>query len=244
MTSKIKTAVIMAAGLGTRFGEMTESMPKGFIEVAGKSMILRSVDTLIACGIERIIVGTGYRKEMYEQLMSIYPQIECCFSEKYATTNSMWTLYNCKELIGDDDFILLESDLIFDKKAITSLLETSLENAILVAELTKFQDQYFVEYNDDGIITNCSTDSSALNVCGELVGIHKLSNTFFKELCYYYNTVKEEKPKLGYEFALLEMSKMTMPIYACKIENISWYEIDDEVDLKYAEENVVNIICH
>ncbi|MFR5682855.1 MAG: NTP transferase domain-containing protein [Clostridia bacterium] len=48
----------MAAGLGTRFGSRTELIPKGFIEVNGKSMIERSIDTLIECGIERIIIGT------------------------------------------------------------------------------------------------------------------------------------------------------------------------------------------
>lgn len=61
----------MAAGLGTRFGKMTETMPKGFVEVGGKSMIERSVETLIACGIEKIIIGTGYRKEKYEDLQKI-----------------------------------------------------------------------------------------------------------------------------------------------------------------------------
>ena len=39
----------MAAGLGSRFGKMTETMPKGFIEVGGQSMVIRSIETLIAC---------------------------------------------------------------------------------------------------------------------------------------------------------------------------------------------------
>ena len=68
----IKTAVIMAAGLGSRFGKMTEFIPKGFVEVNGKSMVVRSIEALIACGIERIIIGTGYKKEMYEELINIY----------------------------------------------------------------------------------------------------------------------------------------------------------------------------
>ena len=56
----------MAAGLGTRFGHYTELVPKGFVEVGGKPMIIRSIETLLSCGIERIILGTGYKKEAYE----------------------------------------------------------------------------------------------------------------------------------------------------------------------------------
>ena len=43
----VTTAVIMAAGLGSRFGKMTETMPKGFIEVRGMSMVIRTIETLI-----------------------------------------------------------------------------------------------------------------------------------------------------------------------------------------------------
>ena len=58
----IKTAVIMAAGMGTRFGQYTEKIPKGFVECGGISMVERSIRTLIDCGIGRIVIGTGYHK--------------------------------------------------------------------------------------------------------------------------------------------------------------------------------------
>ena len=64
----VKTAVIMAAGMGTRFGNRTELIPKGFVPAGGIPMVIRSIDTLKACGIERIIIGTGYHKEFYEEL--------------------------------------------------------------------------------------------------------------------------------------------------------------------------------
>ena len=99
----VKTAVIMAAGLGTRFGKMTETVPKGFVECGNISMVERSIQTLLLCGIQRIIIGTGYLKEKYEALKEVYPQIECVFSPRYAETNSMYTLWNCREVIGDDD---------------------------------------------------------------------------------------------------------------------------------------------
>jgi 2-aminoethylphosphonate-pyruvate transaminase len=232
---RIKTAVIMAAGMGTRFGNKTEFIPKGFIPVNGVPMIIRSIDTLLNSGITRIVIGTGYLKEKYEELAVKYPMLEFSFSEKYKDTNSMWTLCNCKEVVGNDDFILLESDLVFEQKAITELINNEKTDVLLAAGEVKFQDQYFVEYNEDKVLTNCSTDRTKLNVCGEFVGIHKISNSFYNKLCRYYEEIKNTYPRLGYEFGLLHTSQQITPLYVHKINNLVWYEIDDEKDLIYAE---------
>ena len=185
----VTTAVIMAAGLGSRFGKMTETMPKGFIEVGGQSMVIRSIETLIACGITRIIIGTGYKKEAYEALKEKYPQIECVFSPRYAETNSMYTLWNCREAIGDDDFILLESDIIYSKNAITELQENEHPDIMLITPVTKFQDQYYVEYDENGTLTRCSTNKAEIEAKGELVGIHKLSSSFYHLICEEYEKI-------------------------------------------------------
>ena len=234
-----KTAVIMAAGMGTRFGSMTEERPKGFIEAGGKAMVVRSIETLISCGIERIIIGTGYLRDCYEALAAQYPQIACCFSPHYADTNSMYTLYNCREMIGDDDFLLLESDLVFERRAISALLDCPQPDVMLITPVTKFQDQYYVERNADGVLTNCSVNKDEVSVSGELVGIHKLSNTFYKKMCADYASKVDELPKLGYEYELLSMSKEISPVYVLCEEGLKWYEIDDIDDLQYAEEHVV-----
>lgn len=238
----VKTAVIMAAGMGTRFGNLTESIPKGFIEAGGISMIERSISTLIECGIDRIIIGTGYHKEKYEALSQKYPQIECCFSPRYAETNSMYTLFNCKDMIGDKDFLLLESDLVFEKKAITALLECTHPDVMLITPVIKFQDQYYVEYDEKRTLTNCSVDKTKLHAKGELVGIHKLSNLFYKTMCNDYSKKLEENPKLGYEYEILHMSKNIMPIYVLNEHGLKWYEIDDIEDLKYAESHILNLM--
>ena len=235
----VTTAVIMAAGLGSRFGKMTETMPKGFIEVGGQSMVVRSIETLIACGIKRIIIGTGYKKEAYEALVEKYPQIVCVFSPRYAQTNSMYTLWNCREAIGDDDFILLESDIIYSKNAITELQTNEHPDIMLITPVTKFQDQYYVEYNENGILTRCSTDRGEIDVKGELVGIHKLSSPFYHKMCAEYEKIVAEKPKLGYEYQLLWMSQNFSPVYVHNSSDVKWYEIDDEDDLRFAEENIV-----
>lgn len=238
----MKTAVIMAAGMGTRFGNMTKECPKGFIEAGGQAMVIRSIETLISCGIERIIIGTGYLREAYEQLATRYPQIECCFSPRYAETNSMYTLYNCRQAVGNDDFLLLESDLVFERRAITALIDCPHPDVMLITPVTKFQDQYYVETDEQGTLTNCSVNKDEVKVKGELVGIHKLSNTFYKKMCADYESKVDELPKLGYEYQLLHMSKAVKPVFVLCEEGLKWYEIDDIDDLRFAEENIIQYL--
>ncbi len=234
-----RTAVIMAAGLGSRFGKMTEMMPKGFIEVGGKSMIIRSIETLLSCGIKRIIIGTGYKKEAYETLKEKYSQIECVYSPLYAETNSMYTLWNCRQAIGNDDFILLESDIIYSRNAIIELQENEHPDIMLITPVTKFQDQYYVEYDEYDTLIRCSTKKDEINAKGELVGIHKLSSVFYHRICTEYEKIVADKPKLGYEYQLLWASQNVCPLYVYNSADVKWYEIDDENDLKYAENKIV-----
>lgn len=230
----------MAAGMGTRFGNRTELIPKGFVPAGGIPMVVRSIDTLKACGIERIIIGTGYHKEHYEELATRVKGIECVSNSRFAETNSMYTLWNCREVIGEDDFLLLESDLVFEKKAISSLIECHAPDAMLITPVTKFQDQYYVESNDNDILTRCSVNKDELSAKGELVGIHKLSNKFYQLMCQDYAKIVDEYPKLGYEYELLSMSQCISPVFVLNVPGLLWYEIDDVNDLTYAEEHILS----
>lgn len=205
-------------------------------------MVVRSIETLISCGIDRIIIGTGYLREAYEELAKQYPQIECCFSPRYAETNSMYTLYNCREMIGNEDFLLLESDLVFERRAITALMECKHPDVMLITPVTKFQDQYYVESNNEGILTNCSVNKDELNDKGELVGIHKLSAGFYQKMCADYEKKVDELPKLGYEYQLLYMSQHISPVFVLCEEGLKWYEIDDIDDLKFAEDHIIQYL--
>lgn len=231
-------AVIMAAGLGTRFGDLTDNYPKGFLEVAGKPMIIRSIENLISEGIERIVIGTGYKHELYDSLKNTYPQIETSYSPRYAQTNSMFTLYNTKQTIGTNDFLLLESDLIYERKAIRELINCNKPDIMLATPVTKFQDQYYIEYNNEGNLVNCSTDKNTLNPMGEMVGIHKITNRFYSLMWNDYHLKAENLPKLGYEYELLHIATTALPLHVLKSVGLNWYEIDDVNDLEYAETHI------
>jgi choline kinase len=99
-----------------------------------------------------------------------------------------------------------------------------------------------VEYDENGTLTRCSTNKAEISTKGELVGIHKLSSSFYHRICAEYEKIVADKPKLGYEYQLLWMSQNVSSVYVHNSSDVKWYEIDDEDDLKYAEINVINEI--
>lgn len=264
----IDTAVIMAAGKGTRFGSRTTAMPKGFIEFKGKPMIERSIENLLSVGIKRIIIGTGYHREWYEGLCCRYPQIITVFSPVFADSNSMETLYRCRHAVGDRDFLLLESDLVYEQKALSLLMNDSHEDIMLASDVVKFQDQYYIAVDKNLNLMKCSTDKYVLieesgeKPYGELVGIHRISNRFYREMIEDYESHRDDYLKRGYEFEIEDVATSheyfaasyvgeygvipefnirlphRIPMFVLKPKNLQWYEIDDEEDLMYAEENV------
>ena len=68
-------AIIMAAGKGSRLGNLTEDKPKAFLEIQGIKLIEYNLAMLHAYGIEDIIIVTGYLNEHYEQLCSKFKGI-------------------------------------------------------------------------------------------------------------------------------------------------------------------------
>ncbi|MBQ3837650.1 MAG: NTP transferase domain-containing protein, partial [Treponema sp.] len=77
----VKQAIIAAGGLGSRFGDRTKEMPKGFIPIDGVPMVERSVQKLIASGVEEIIIGTGHCSEAYDELAKKYSVIKTVKNE-------------------------------------------------------------------------------------------------------------------------------------------------------------------
>src|SRR4051812_39755420 len=112
----INTAVILAAGLGSRIRECAGKLPKGLLMMDEKTMIERSISILIEEGFTKIYIGTGYKKEEYEKLALKYSQITCVYNPKYETTGSLFTLFQFKDYIKED-FVLLESDLVYESAA-------------------------------------------------------------------------------------------------------------------------------
>ena len=223
----IKQAVIVAGGLGSRFGDRTKLMPKGFIEIEGVAMVERSVRKLIASGVEEIIIGTGHCSEYYDELAKKYHIIKTVRNDNYANTSSMGTLEVCVPYIKGD-FLLLESDLIYDSVGLKVLHNETLKNVILASGKSNSHDEVYLKTNEDGILCDVSKNKEQIGEpAGELVGITKISLDCLNKMMAYYKS-SPDLIKLDYESALKQVSLEGEPVYVHKIEYYSWTEIDDE----------------
>ena len=179
----IRTAAIVAAGFGSRLNELTAAMPKGFLEIGGQSLVERSLDTLRSFGVERVVVGTGCQAHFYDLLAERRGDVVTVLSEQYATTSSMVTLWNLRHALRGP-FILLESDLLYEPRAIAELLAHPAEDVILASDATHSGDEVYIETTDGGDLVAMSKDKTRLaRVNAELVGISKVSDATYRAMC-------------------------------------------------------------
>ncbi len=236
--SSIHTAVILAAGLGSRLKDRTTYMPKGFLEIEGQSLIERSVKSLLDVGIEQIIIGTGHASEYYDVFAKQFPGVRCVRSDLYTSTGSMYTFYNMRDFLSGS-LLLLESDLLYHPSGLQALLQHSAPDVILASDATHSGDEVYIEVDEKNRLVNLSKIPKELHhIDAELVGINKLSPETYRRMFSYCESTLESNPKLDYEHAMVAISDKICPIMVHKIDQYPWCEIDDEQHLQRALQNV------
>lgn len=230
--SKVKTAVILAAGLGTRLQPFTYDVPKGLLEIEGVSLVERSIHILKANGIENIVVGTGHLASVYENL-SKKLGFTTIHNSDYAQTGSFYTL-SCVAKQVKDDFLILESDLLYEPRAIASLQNFTNENALLCSGFTASADEVFVSNDQNHQLINLSKVKSELkSIDAEMVGIWKVSNALLEATIHDVNNHASFRT-IDYERAFAMMVKK-FSLQVLTIDDLVWCEIDDAQHLERAK---------
>jgi 2-aminoethylphosphonate-pyruvate transaminase len=232
---KVTKAVVLAAGLGSRLKSRTSQQPKGFLELNGASLIARSCHQLARHGIEQIFIGTGHLAEAYEIFAAGFREatVRCVRSDRYATTGSMYTLYVLKSVL-DGAFLLLESDLLYESRALQALLSAPAEDVILASGFTGSGDEVYLELDAQSNLVALSKNKEKLSKAdAELVGINKLSLETYHLACDVLEEKLANEPRFDYEHALAEVSRKH-PIQVLKEEQLVWCEIDNEDQLTRA----------
>ena len=238
-------AIILAAGMGKRLGELTKNNTKCMVEVNGIRLIDRMITQLSKFNLNRLVIVVGYEgKKLIDYIGHRYDdilKIEYINNPIYDRTNNIYSLALAKEELCKDDTILLESDLSFEDRMLELLINHRDPDLALVAKYETWMDGTMVCVDNDRNITNFVPKEAFCyenaDVYYKTVNIYKFSSEFSK---YQYVPFLEAYCRVMgnneyYEQVLrilLHLHSSTLK--ALPITNEKWYEIDDVQDLDIA----------
>ena len=108
-------AMILAAGQGSRMQPITKKIPKPLIDVGGISLIERSINQLIAFGVNEFVINVSYLGDQIKEALQSMDRIsKIIFIDEPFPYGTGGALVNARDFLGSDPFILSTADIIFD----------------------------------------------------------------------------------------------------------------------------------
>ena len=144
--------------MGKCLKELTNDVTKCMVKVNGVPLIQRMLSILDRKNLEKIIIVVGYKSEVlmdYINSLSVQTPIEYVTNPIYNKTNNIYSLYLARHYLLQDDTLLLESDLIFEERALDRLLCNPYPNLVLAAKFESWMDGTVLELDEDDNITSC-----------------------------------------------------------------------------------------
>lgn len=239
-------AIILAAGMGRRLGDLTKNNTKCMVSVNGTTLIDRLLDQLSKLFLNRVVIVIGYEGEkLKEHIGNRYESklnIEYISNPIFDKTNNIYSLALAKEELQQDDTLLIESDLIFDDRLFELILTDSYPNLALVAKYESWMDGTMVRIDDENNIVNFVPKKafkySEIDSYYKTINIYKFSKEF--SINKYVPFLDAYCKALGnneyYEQVLRVITYLdNAELKALPINDERWYEIDDIQDLDIAE---------
>ena len=238
-------AIILAAGMGKRLGEYTKNNTKCMVPVNGVPLIDRVLNQLSSLKLSRVVIVVGYEgQKLIDYIGNEYNglKIEYIFNSIYDKTNNIYSLALAKDKMQEDDTLLLESDLIFDDRLFSLVVDNPCPNLALVAKYEAWMDGTMVQIDDERNIVNFVPKEAFRHEQADsyykTVNIYKLSKEFSANR--YVPFLEAYMKAIGnneyYENVLRILSFLDCKdLKALPIADEKWYEIDDKQDLDIAE---------
>jgi len=139
-------AIILAAGRGTRLGNITKNIPKCLLKIGEKTLLDYQIDSLIHEGIKEIFLVVGYkRKEIEEHLKNKYSQIDIKIIKNvlfYKTDNAYSLALALNQIQNlSKEVIILDGDILFDRRLLELLNKSKHQNILIVDNIKKIEEE-------------------------------------------------------------------------------------------------------
>jgi len=238
-------AIILAAGMGKRLGQLTHQDTKCMIEVNGKKLIDHALDVLTQFPFNRIIIVVGFgRTRLMNYLGDSFNNIPIQYveNELYETRNNIYSLFLAKDYFCEEDTLLLASDLIFEKKIIEQIFYSNSPVIEVVDKYETWMDGTVIRLDKENsilaLVPKEKIEGAMLPNYFKPLGIAKFSRDFIREkyLPALEKYVKDSGWSGFYDYVLETLLPSELSnLKAICLKGEKWYEIDDVQDLNNAE---------
>lgn len=236
----VSTAVILAAGRGMRLGDDFRDRPKGFIPCQGTTLVQRSLAALASCGIRRVFIVTGHCADDYDALArGSGGFVTTLFNPRYADSGSLASLTVALAAV-EAPFLILDSDIVYERRGLEALIDSPMENAALVSGTTDSGDEYYSWVDQVAGLPLPAVRRLSKRLgdepdppLGEHVGILKVGRELADRLRAAAPAKIAEQPMAFYEDCLIEQLP-GCPMGAVHVRDLTWCEIDDQRMLERA----------
>jgi len=239
-------AIILAAGMGRRLGELTNENTKCMVNICGKTLIERMLDQIRDHDFNQIVFVIGYYGEKLKQFIGDnYKGIPVKYVENpdYKTTNNIYSLYLAKDYLIKDDTILFESDLIIENSILHDLINNPYPNLTAVAKFESWMDGTVVTIDEENNVLSFIPKKefiySNIDNYYKTINIYKFSSSFSEN--HYLPFLEAYSRTMGkneyYEDVLRVIAFLNHSTLKAHVINHmqKWYEIDDIQDVDIAE---------
>lgn len=235
-------AVILAAGMGSRLGNLTDKIPKALIDVGGKPLIAHSIEILKENGVGGFVIVTGYRAyKLRNYLEEHYSDIdvEYVHNYKYESTNNIYSLYLAAERVSAPYYIL-NSDIIFHPGIFRNIHSSDKKNLTISVDFRENlgEEEMKVVVEDERVV-EISKKIDPDRAHGEYIGITKVTKRSADALMESLEeTMEVHGKRVFYEHAFQLMIDKGHEINYSPTSGLAWTEIDTIEDLIHARKEV------
>lgn len=231
LRSRKKTDVILlAAGVGKRLGKTS----KPLLKFGRQTLIERNISNLLKFGLNNIVIVIGYMGDEIKKVVREKfdgTNIRFISNPVHESSGSGYSLLLAERIFTKKDFIVMDADILCDKKILNFLLNCSHENVVLVDPQSKVTGEEVNVFARDEVIGLGKDMRNPKLYVGEAIGIYRFSKSAGKKLAKELKMAfKKQGKTIEYE-NVFDSLAAKIPIYAKKIQPTPWIEIDTEEDL-------------